>query len=117
MAKEVTLAHLNNKQAVKPFRGQWQYNNLGYELADLVIEQVAGQRWDRVLKSRILQPLRLTRTNAMAKEMETPKRHMLCSMVLRLRLLVSKLPLATLGVLTVRFTLVSNISSNSPKDQ
>ena len=68
IAKEDSLTFLNNQQAVKPFRGQWQYNNLGYELAGLVIEQISGQRWDKVLESKILKPLGLTRTNAMAKE-------------------------------------------------
>ena len=68
IAKENSLKFLNNQQAVKPFRGQWQYKNLGYELAGLVIEQVSGQRWDNVLQSKILEPLGLTRTSAMAKE-------------------------------------------------
>lgn len=68
VAKEDSLKFLNNQEAVKPFRGQWQYNNLGYELAGLVIEQISGQRWDKVLGSKILEPLGLTRTNAMAEE-------------------------------------------------
>lgn len=68
IAKDDSLTFLNNQQAVKPFRGQWQYNNLGYELAGLVIEQVTGHRWDKVLGSKILDPLGLTRTNAMPKE-------------------------------------------------
>lgn len=68
VAKEDSLMFLNNQLSVKPFRGQWQYNNLGYELAGLVIEQVSGQRWDKVLGSKILEPLGLTRTNAMADE-------------------------------------------------
>lgn len=68
VAKRDSLTFLNNQQAVKPFRGQWQYNNLGYELAGLVIEQVSGQRWDKVLESKVLEPLGLNRTNAMAKE-------------------------------------------------
>ena len=68
IAKEHSLKFLNDQQAVKPFRGQWQYNNLGYELAGLVVEQISGQRWDKVLESRILKPLGLTRTSAMTKE-------------------------------------------------
>ena len=68
IAKEDSLLFLNNQQAVKPFRGQWQYNNLGYELAGHVIERVSGQRWDKVLESKILEPLGLTRTSAMVKE-------------------------------------------------
>ncbi len=68
IAKEDSLIFLSNQQAVKPFRGQFQYNNLGYELAGLVIERISGQRWDRVLESKILEPLGLTRTTAVAKE-------------------------------------------------
>lgn len=59
---------MNNQQAVKPLRGQWQYHNLGYELAGLAVEQISGQRWDKVLGSKILEPLGLTRTIVMKKE-------------------------------------------------
>lgn len=68
IAKEDSLRFLSSQKSVKPFRGQWQYNNLGYELAGLVIEEISGQRWDEVLKSKILELLGLNRTSAMAED-------------------------------------------------
>ncbi|KAL8897324.1 MAG: hypothetical protein Q9207_007267, partial [Kuettlingeria erythrocarpa] len=68
VSKEDSMKFLNSQEAVKPFRGQWQYNNLGYELAGHVIEKISGQRWDEVLASNILEPLGLTRTSAMKDE-------------------------------------------------
>ena len=67
-AKGDILTFLNNQQAVKPFRGQWQYNNFGYQLAGLVVERISSQRWDKVLESKILEPLGLTRTHALGNE-------------------------------------------------
>ena len=68
IAKEDSLTFLNNEQTIKPFLGQWQYNNLGHGLDGLLIEQISGQRWDKVLGSKILEPLGLARTSPMAKE-------------------------------------------------
>lgn len=63
-----SMKFLSNQQPVKPFRSQFQYNNLGYELAGHVIEKVTGQRWDKVLGAKILEPLGLSRTSAVVGE-------------------------------------------------
>ena len=68
--KTDSLVFLNSQQAVKPFRGQWQYNNLGFEIAGLVIEKLSGKRWDNFVKYKILDPLGLHRTSATAKEQD-----------------------------------------------
>lgn len=57
-----SMKFLNNQQLVKPFRGQWQYNNLGYEIAGHVIDKISGMTWSQMLKSRIFEPLDLQRT-------------------------------------------------------
>jgi CubicO group peptidase (beta-lactamase class C family) len=62
VAKEDTLTFLNAQQAVQPFRAQWQYNNIAYELASLVIDKAAGISWAELLKDRIIKPLKLSRT-------------------------------------------------------
>lgn len=65
--KEDSLAFLNGQKAVQPFRGQWQYNSLGHDIAGLVIEKITGKRWDEVVHDKILKPLGLHRTSATAE--------------------------------------------------
>lgn len=62
ISEKDTLRFLNDQRLVKPFRGQWQYNNLGYEIVGLVIQRLTGKRWSALLSSRFLEPLGLTRT-------------------------------------------------------
>ena len=66
--KDDSMKFLSNQQPVNPFRSQFQYNNLGYELAGHVIEKVTGKRWDKVLGAEILKPLGLSRTSAVVEE-------------------------------------------------
>jgi len=44
-------------------RGKFQYNNLMYVVAGLVIEKITGQTWEEAVQSRILVPLEMDRTN------------------------------------------------------
>ena len=53
---------INGLKPVKPFRGQFQYNNLGYEVASHVIRKLSGQSWNQMLQSRLFDPLEMTRT-------------------------------------------------------
>ncbi|KAG4415579.1 hypothetical protein IFR04_011299 [Cadophora malorum] len=53
---------LNALKPVKPFRRQWQYNNLGYDLASHVIEKLSGMSWNQMIQSRIFDPLEMHRT-------------------------------------------------------
>ncbi len=57
-----SMKFLNGLIPVKPFRGQFQYNNLGYEVAGHVIEKLSGMTWDQMLRSRIFEPLEMNRT-------------------------------------------------------
>ncbi|KAL5085888.1 hypothetical protein Trisim1_009802 [Trichoderma cf. simile WF8] len=60
------LGSMNNvlvsKENMKPFRNDYLYNNLGYEIASHVLEQVTGEPWDQILHSEIFQPLGMSRT-------------------------------------------------------
>jgi CubicO group peptidase (beta-lactamase class C family) len=53
---------INGLRPVKPFRGQFQYNNLGYEIAAHVIREVSRSSWDEMLRNRLFEPLGMTRT-------------------------------------------------------
>jgi CubicO group peptidase (beta-lactamase class C family) len=58
----MSSSFLNGLKPVKPFRGQFQYNNLGYEVAGHVIEKLSGTTWDQMLRSKIFEPLETHRT-------------------------------------------------------
>ena len=53
---------INGLRPVKPFRGQFQYNNLGYEIASHVIRQLSGQSWNVMLQTRLFDPIDIKRT-------------------------------------------------------
>ena len=54
------LPHLDSNG---DFRTKYQYNNLMYILASLVIKELTGKRFHEFLSERILQSLNMTRTN------------------------------------------------------
>lgn len=57
-----SMQMLNGLIPVKPFRGKFQYNNLGYEVAGHLIEKLSGQNWGSFLQSRIFSPLSMSRS-------------------------------------------------------
>lgn len=52
-----------------PLRSQYQYNNLMYVLAGLVVERVTGQSWEAFTEARLLKPLGMTRTGFSPSQM------------------------------------------------
>ncbi|KXX77210.1 Beta-lactamase, partial [Madurella mycetomatis] len=48
--------------AAQQFRGQMQYNNLGYAMAAMAMSRTTGQSYEALLETSLLQPLNLTRT-------------------------------------------------------
>ncbi|CDM30445.1 hypothetical protein DTO013E5_2597 [Penicillium roqueforti] len=56
------LKYINSQPRVLPFRTGMSYNNLQYNLAGYVIEEVSGISWFEFVQSRILDPLGLDRT-------------------------------------------------------
>jgi len=63
------LAALRHLAPSKPFRGGWQYNNLMYFVAGLVLERVSGERWDDFIRTRILLPLGMERATTSLEDM------------------------------------------------
>ena len=57
-----SLKYLNNQKLVRSFRGQWQYNNLGYAFVGHVIQCLSRISWGDFLERRILRPRGLART-------------------------------------------------------
>ena len=60
---ENSMKYINSQEPLLPFRGQYAYNNIPYELAGHVIEELTGSTWSEVLKTRILDPIGLDRTS------------------------------------------------------
>lgn len=44
-------------------RDKWQYNNFMFMLQGLIAEKLTGQTWEQNIRSKILTPLNMTRTN------------------------------------------------------
>ncbi|MER7443811.1 serine hydrolase domain-containing protein [Micromonospora avicenniae] len=53
----------------------WSYSNTNYLIAGMLIERVTGHRWYNEVRSRILMPLRLTRTFYPGDRPTLPKPH------------------------------------------
>jgi CubicO group peptidase (beta-lactamase class C family) len=54
-------------------RENFQYNNLMYTVAGLVIEKVSGQTWEEAVSSRILIPLAMMNSNSSVKDSQKCK--------------------------------------------
>ena len=63
------LAALHHLEPSKPFRGVWQYNNLMYLTAGLVLERASGEPWDDFVRTRILLPLGMERATTSLEDM------------------------------------------------
>ncbi|KAJ8131518.1 hypothetical protein O1611_g2108 [Lasiodiplodia mahajangana] len=61
VAHEDTVKFINDQVPINPFRAQMQYNNLGYEIAGLVIDKVANS-WADIFRQKFFQPLGMQRT-------------------------------------------------------
>ena len=54
------LAYLEPSQ---PLRAKFQYNNLMYLTAGYLVERLTGGTWEEAVRTRLLEPLGMTRTN------------------------------------------------------
>lgn len=45
------------------FRGTWQYQNIMYMVAGLLVQEITGQTWETFVKERIFDVLRMRRSN------------------------------------------------------
>ncbi len=50
------------------FRDKFQYSNIGYTVAGILVEQVSGMKWEEFLNERIFRPLGMKRTSFLAPE-------------------------------------------------
>jgi len=57
------LARLRHLEPNAPIRSRFQYNNVLYMLASLIVEEVAGVSWERFVQTRIFDELGMKRSN------------------------------------------------------
>ncbi|KAK3938744.1 putative D-aminoacylase [Diplogelasinospora grovesii] len=62
LTREQALRTINQLRAVTPFRGEYRYNNWGYEIAGRVIENITEKRFSEFPSEKIFEPLGMART-------------------------------------------------------
>jgi CubicO group peptidase (beta-lactamase class C family) len=63
------LAALRHLEPSKPFRSTYQYQNLMYLVAGIVLERISGQRWEDFIRDRILLPLGMEQATTSLEDM------------------------------------------------
>ena len=64
------LAALRYLEPSYDIRSQYQYSNLGYMVAGMVAERVAGQPWEDLISKRLMQPLGIKHFSYSAENLE-----------------------------------------------
>lgn len=62
-SREELYQSLKHFESTTSFRGSWQYQNLMFMTAGILIERVSGQSWEEFVQQRILDPLGMESTN------------------------------------------------------
>ncbi len=62
ISEKDSMKYLNSQTRLLPFRAQFSYNNIAFELAGKVIESLSGESYFDFVQSRILNPLGMDRT-------------------------------------------------------
>jgi len=68
-ARKELYQRLRFLEPTATFRQRYQYNNLMFMTAGILVEQVAGQPWETQIKDRIFTPLNMTRSNTSVRDM------------------------------------------------
>lgn len=63
-----TIRKFQYAKKTYPLRGGFTYQNIMYAVAGKVIEAASGKPWNEFVKERIFNPLEMTRTQAIAKD-------------------------------------------------
>lgn len=65
------MKYLSSQEPLLPFRGQFQYNNLHYELAGYVIEKLSGMTYSDFVTSRLTHQIGMPRTSFKSPQVGT----------------------------------------------
>jgi CubicO group peptidase (beta-lactamase class C family) len=64
LTRAQVVALFKHLSTSEPFRARWVYSNIGYALAGEVAAAATGSTWEKLVTSRIIEPLGLKRTTA-----------------------------------------------------
>lgn len=70
LSRDEMIEKIGHLDFAAPFRQEFQYNNLTYTLAGIVVERVTGQTWEDAVSSRVFAPLNMNQTNTSIAEMQ-----------------------------------------------
>ncbi|MFN2539825.1 MAG: serine hydrolase [Mycobacteriales bacterium] len=73
--RDEVIARLPHLPPTKPFRQEWQYNNLLYLTAGHLAGRLTGGSYEDAVRSRVLTPLGMTRTNFSVVETQADTDH------------------------------------------
>lgn len=74
-SRDELLAMMRHHEATAPIRSAWQYNNLMYMAAGMVVERVTGKSWEANVRERIFAPLGMERANTSIEELVADANH------------------------------------------
>lgn len=63
LSRSELFSRLRHLEPSKDFRAAWQYNNLMYLAAGVLIERISGATWEDFIQQRLLTPLGMARSN------------------------------------------------------
>lgn len=69
LGREEMYRRLRYLEPSTSFRGRWQYQNLMYMTAGLLLERRTGRSWDDLIRERIFAPLGMTRSNTSVRDL------------------------------------------------
>jgi CubicO group peptidase (beta-lactamase class C family) len=70
LSRDELMSRLRYLQPSRGFRETFQYNNITYSIAGLVVEKVSGLRWEDFVRERLFRPLGMDRSSLFVDEMK-----------------------------------------------
>jgi CubicO group peptidase (beta-lactamase class C family) len=77
ISRRELVARLRYLKSNAGLRQRFQYNNLVYVAAGMMLEELTGQTWEELVQARILVPLGMTRTSFSVHQLESRPDHAL----------------------------------------
>ncbi len=69
LSREEVIANMRYTKAAYPFRTTWGYSNTAFVAAGQIIPKATGLQWEDYVKQLIFEPLGMTRTLALSKDL------------------------------------------------
>ncbi|MHC4715458.1 MAG: serine hydrolase [Planctomycetota bacterium] len=77
LSRRQLFARLRHLPPSQDFRSCWQYQNMMFMVAGLVVEAVSGVTWEQFVRGRIFEPLGMTGANFSASDTQADEDHAL----------------------------------------